>query len=319
MRPRIISTLVGAATFGGALGVVVARPPSTDIDPNLYVNALDTTVAYDDLLNTRDYDDGYQPDAWKPFEAALAPHGTWVDSDRLGRVWFPSPDEVGPTFVPYSTRGHWALTEHGWTWISDWRWGWAPFHYGRWAVLPGQGWCWIPGTIWGPAWVAWRAGRNYVAWAPLPPEGVSIGRPLGPRSPWTMVRAETLGTPHPSYIPPRVLPSFFGRTTAFSNPTPMTLGPYTVEVNEGPTNLRCCRGRVRRHLAEIAPDLLPGDRVRPLSGAVLDSRPWVQHGFGDQTPICEWPADGTRDAGPCLLSAAAPSATGGPASSRNHP
>lgn len=306
MRRRI-STSIGAAVFVATLRFAAARTPrATDIDPNLYVNAVDTNVAYDNLLNARDYDDGYVPDAYKLFEAALAPHGTWADTARLGRVWFPSAAEVGASFVPYSTGGHWLLTEYGWTWISRWPWGSATFHYGRWAVLPGRGWCWIPGTIWGPAWVAWRTGRNYVAWAPLPPEGMSLGRPLGPRSPWTMTRAETFGTRTPEYVPPRVLPSLFTRTVALSNPTPITLGASTIEVNAGPTQLRCCRDRPRKRLADVAPDRLPANTVRPSMGVALESRPWVRHGFGDQTPICAWPADGTKDVGPCGVGRTAP-------------
>jgi hypothetical protein len=273
----------------------------TDIDPNLYVNSLDTMVTYDNQLNQRDYDDGYEPDAYKPFLAALATHGTWADTARLGRVWFPSPSETGTSFVPYATNGHWAFTDYGWTWISDWSWGWAPFHYGRWAVLPGRGWCWIPGTLWGPAWVAWRSGRNYVAWAPLPPEGMSIGRPLGPRSPWSMARAQTFGTKNIELVPRRVLPSLFARTTALSNPRAIALGAFTVETNAGPTRLPCCLEGAPRPLADFAPELAPRSAIHPYSGVALESRPWVQHRFVTQTPICRWSADDDRDAGPCVV------------------
>jgi hypothetical protein len=57
----------------------------------------------------------------------------------------------------------------GWTWVSEWEWGWAPFHYGRWYCHAHHGWVWIPGTVWGPAWVAWRCGDGFVGWAPLSP------------------------------------------------------------------------------------------------------------------------------------------------------
>ena len=30
----------------------------------------------------------------------------------------------------------------------------------------------MPGRVWAPAWVAWRAGGDYVGWAPLPPEAI---------------------------------------------------------------------------------------------------------------------------------------------------
>jgi hypothetical protein len=34
---------------------------------------------------------------------------------------------------------------------------------------PYYGWVWVPDTVWGPAWVGWREGGNYIGWAPLPP------------------------------------------------------------------------------------------------------------------------------------------------------
>ena len=112
-----------------------------------------------------DYDDGYDPQAYTEFQDDLAPYGNWIDDGTYGRVWQPEGSLVGAEFTPYYSGGHWALTEFGWTWVSDWSWGWAPFHYGRWIVVSGYGWCWVPGTIWGPAWVAWRAGDGYVGWA----------------------------------------------------------------------------------------------------------------------------------------------------------
>jgi hypothetical protein len=316
--PALLAASVCALTLAAVSRAAGGRPPGcaertshdarnggaqwhTDIDPNLYVNSLDTMVTYDDQLNQRDYDDGYEADAYKAFEAVLAPHGKWANTVRLGRVWFPSTTETGSSFVPYSTQGRWVLTEYGWTWISDWSWGWAPFHYGRWAVLPGRGWCWVPGTLWGPAWVAWRTGLNYIAWAPLPPEGMSIGRPLGPRSPWSMTRAQTFGTDHVEYVPRRFLPSVFARTTALSNPKAISLGPYTVEINAGPTHLPCCIDKAPRRLAEFAPDLAPNGAIHPYSGSALESRPWVQQHFVAQTPICRWPSGEDHDVGPCVV------------------
>jgi hypothetical protein len=104
------------------------------------------------------------------FYQALAPYGTWFVLPDRGWVWQPAPSEVGPDFVPY-TQGHWVYTDVGWTWVSDFAWGWAPFHYGRWFVDAQYGWLWQPGTEWAPAWVDWRAGAGYVGWSPLPPDG----------------------------------------------------------------------------------------------------------------------------------------------------
>ncbi len=78
---------------------------------------------------------------------------------------------------PYGTRvdwrpyvdGRWVYTRFGWTWVSDYEWGWAAFHYGSWLNLNGFGWMWLPGTIWAPAWVTWRIGVGYVGWAPWSP------------------------------------------------------------------------------------------------------------------------------------------------------
>src|SRR5205085_7126584 len=91
-----------------------------------------------------------------------------------GRVWRPSEGVVGVGFKPYATGGHWVYTDYGWSFESDFPWGWAAFHYGRWALDPAYGWVWAPDTVWGPAWVDWRFGGGYVGWAPLAPTGVSI-------------------------------------------------------------------------------------------------------------------------------------------------
>lgn len=116
--------------------------------------------------------------AFVAFEAELSPHGEWLDAPvcgrRFGRVWRPSRAAVGVDFVPYASGGEWVSTDQGWSFESDWSWGWAPFHYGRWCADPRFGWVWIPGQEWAPAWVDWRLGGGYVGWAPLPPAGVVL-------------------------------------------------------------------------------------------------------------------------------------------------
>ena len=108
------------------------------------------------------------------FVTALAPYGDWVYVGSYGRVWRPSAAVVGVGFRPYGPGGHWVHTDYGWSYESDWEWGWAPFHYGRWYLDQGHGWVWIPGNAWAPAWVSWRYGGGYVGWAPLPPVGSAI-------------------------------------------------------------------------------------------------------------------------------------------------
>lgn len=103
------------------------------------------------------------------FYEPLAPYGTWFTLEGYGQVW--RPRHVHAEWRPY-TDGRWLYTEYGWTWVSDWPWGWAPFHYGRWYSHSVYGWVWIPGTVWAPAWVAWRYAPGWAGWAPLPPEAV---------------------------------------------------------------------------------------------------------------------------------------------------
>jgi hypothetical protein len=110
------------------------------------------------------------------FQPVLSPYGEWVEMDGYGRVWRPNSAVVGADFTPYGTNGHWVYTDEGWVWVSDYAWGWAPFHYGSW-VYADEGWVWIPGGVWAPAWVQWRYGGGYVGWAPLGPAGVvAVGR-----------------------------------------------------------------------------------------------------------------------------------------------
>ncbi len=103
------------------------------------------------------------------FENTLAPYGTWVDVPDYGRCWQPTVVIINRDWRPYSDRGRWAYTSAGWYWQSDYSWGWAPFHYGRWHQDHRVGWVWVPGSTWGPAWVSWRYTDSYYGWAPLPP------------------------------------------------------------------------------------------------------------------------------------------------------
>lgn len=118
---------------------------------------------------------------WKP---ALEGHGQWVDDSTYGTVWVPAAQEVGTDFQPYVSAGHWTYDDAtSWVWVSDYSWGWAPFHYGRWVNVNRHGWAWIPGRTYAGAWVVWRTGGadyEYVGWAPAGPDwywynGVAVG------------------------------------------------------------------------------------------------------------------------------------------------
>jgi hypothetical protein len=104
------------------------------------------------------------------FYGALAPYGTWREDATYGWVWQPREVTIQTEWRPYVHAGHWVWTDSGWYWESDYPWGWAAFHYGRWHHSPEFSWVWVPDTVWGPSWVSWRHSDAYYGWAPLPPE-----------------------------------------------------------------------------------------------------------------------------------------------------
>ena len=110
--------------------------------------------------------------SYQEFYDNLSPYGQWINDPAYGYVWVPNVDD---DFRPYFTEGHWVMTEYGNTWVSDYPWGWACFHYGRWVYNEYYGWLWVPGSEWGPGWVAWRWGDGFCGWAPLYPGIVWAG------------------------------------------------------------------------------------------------------------------------------------------------
>jgi len=109
------------------------------------------------------------------FYESLYPYGNWIHVDGEW-CWHPNAASISPDWAPYCRHGHWVDSDWGWCWVSDYSWGWAPFHYGRWFRHRSHGWCWVPDTEWGPAWVAWRKGGDYCGWAPLPPHTRYVDR-----------------------------------------------------------------------------------------------------------------------------------------------
>jgi len=122
--------------------------------------------------------------------------GRWEQHPEFGAVWVPLAVQAG--WAPYRF-GHWAwIRPWGWTWVDDARWGFAPFHYGRWVSWSGR-WCWSPGgyvarPVYAPALVAWVGGPHLnvsvsiggpalpaVGWVPLAPRDVFV--PYYPGSP----------------------------------------------------------------------------------------------------------------------------------------
>jgi Family of unknown function (DUF6600) len=124
-----------------------------------------------------------------PGAADLDTYGDWNNDGDYGAVWYPR--NVAYDWAPYH-NGHWINREPwGWVWVEDEPWGYAPFHYGRWAVIRGR-WGWIPGPrevhpVWSPALVVFAGGiqiggSNASAWIPLGPgEPYRPWYPCGPR------------------------------------------------------------------------------------------------------------------------------------------
>ncbi len=117
----------------------------------------------------------------------LDDHGAWQTDPTYGAVWYPQ--AVPVDWAPYR-YGHWRWVDPwGWTWIDDQPWGFAPFHYGRWAYIHDR-WGWTPGRfvarpVYAPALVAfvggagWSASLSFgnepcVGWFPLAPREVYV-------------------------------------------------------------------------------------------------------------------------------------------------
>ena len=105
--------------------------------------------------------------------------GDWSYVAGYGECWAPRAVAVG--WAPYRF-GHWVwVGPWGWTWVENEPWGFAPFHYGRWANVNG-GWFWVPGPVvvrpvWAPALVAFVGGGAGFRFS----TGVGVGWfPLGP-------------------------------------------------------------------------------------------------------------------------------------------
>jgi len=155
--------------------------------------------------------------SFQVFYDELMPYGDWIKDARYGYVWLPAVQE---NFHPYGSDGHWVMTDYGNTWVSDYDWGWAPFHYGRWFYTTNyQSWAWIPDYNWGPAWVDWRTGGGYYGWAPMGP-GFSINFRVNiPASYWLFVpqRRFAYANVYNYYVPRARRVSIYNNTTIINN------------------------------------------------------------------------------------------------------
>jgi len=210
------------------------------------------------------------------FYDSLSPYGSWMFVSGYGWCWQPTAAVVEVGWRPYCERGRWYWSDSGWFWHSDYSWGWAPFHYGRWYMHPRCGWIWTPGVEWGPAWVSWRYSEGYCGWAPLPPEaiwtpGVGFlfhGRHVGfefdfglAPAHYAFVSVGNFCDPYPfRHIVPRTqVVNIYHRTTVVNN--------YTV-VNKTIVN----RGVGRDTIARASHTEIRQVRVQPTSFATVGDR-----------------------------------------------
>jgi hypothetical protein len=122
--------------------------------------------------------------------ADLDDNGSWSDVPEYGNVWYPTTVEAD--WAPYRS-GHWAwIDPWGWSWVDSAAWGFAPFHYGRWAYIDNR-WGWSPGrrssgfAIYAPALVGFIGGGGWGASVSIGGGGPVGWFPLGPRDvyvPW---------------------------------------------------------------------------------------------------------------------------------------
>ncbi len=137
-------------------------------DEDLYDNPVSFQTFYDDLSDDGEWIMITKEEIEKELNDGEGQGyaSNYIADENLVYVWRPTGTETD--WRPYM-NGHWVYTTSGWMWASNYRWGWACYHYGRWWKSANYGWVWLPGYVWAPAWVQWRISENHVGWCPLTP------------------------------------------------------------------------------------------------------------------------------------------------------
>ena len=76
----------------------------------------------------------------------LGQYGNYFYVPGYGYMWRPYSADLG--WDPFAD-GYWiSYPGFGYTFVSGYPWGWAPYRYGSWQFINGYGWCWHPGSNW---------------------------------------------------------------------------------------------------------------------------------------------------------------------------
>jgi hypothetical protein len=201
--------------------------------------------------------------------SVLSQYGTWQAQPSVGTVWFP---QVASTWVPYRD-GRWAYIQPwGWTWVDNAPWGFAPFHYGRWAQF-GDRWGWVPQPVADPGYGYGGDYQPVYAPALVTFLGVAAGAITAAAFASGAIGWAPLGPREPYYPPYPVSPHYFG---AYNRPYVQNYNRFyqrnvtmvnnrvsyrNIEINNGP-GAQPGEGFVNRHGATFVP-----------RDAMLDSRP----------------------------------------------
>jgi len=201
--------------------------------------------------------------------------GNWVELADYGYCWQPAVAVSNARWRPY-TDGYWAYTNVGWAWVSYEDFGWATYHYGRWARLRDRGWFWVPGRQWAPAWVSWRMGGDYVGWAPLPPRGaddfvddhspitgqVDLAYDIGPDY-YNFIDVRYIGEPvlRERIVEPGENVTYIGNTVNVTNITYVNSRVYDYGADYNMVNRYSSRP-IQQMTVELTPNVDPNNAVK---------------------------------------------------------
>ena len=114
-----------------------------------------------------------------PGVADLGAYGSYEDLPGYGVAW--QPNGVDANWDPFANGAWCDYPDWGWTFVSGYPWGWAPYYYGDWFYVGGRGWWWRPGRWGGHGHTDFHARPHWTgspskAWnAPHPPAHATHG------------------------------------------------------------------------------------------------------------------------------------------------